>query len=63
MPVVTQDPTGLVEQAVDDDVNVITNPQSGIGAVDPILYLVNTGPYDQRPQVQLLVFPSLSLRE
>ena len=36
-PVVTQALTGLVEQAVDDDVNVITNPQSGIGAVDPIL--------------------------
>ena len=27
------------------------NPQSGIGAVDPILDF-NTGPYDQRPQVQ-----------
>ena len=35
-PVVTQDPTGLVEQAVDDAVNVITNPQSGIGAIDPL---------------------------
>ena len=57
-PVVTQAPTGLVEQAVDDDVNVITNPQSGIGAVDPILDLVNTGPYDQRPQVQ---FTSVSV--
>ena len=55
---VTQAPTGLVEQAVDDDVNVITNPQSGIGAVDPILDLVNTGPYDQRPQVQ---FTSVSV--
>ena len=49
-PVVTQAPTGLVEQAVDEDVNVITNPQSGIGAVDPIFDLVNTGTYDQRPQ-------------
>ena len=57
-PVVTQAPTGLLEQAVDDDVNVITNPQSGIGAVDPILDLVNTGPYDQRPQVQ---FTSVSV--
>ena len=57
-PVVTQAPTELVEQAVDDDVNVITNPQSGIGAVDPILDLVNTGPYDQRPQVQ---FTSVSV--
>ncbi|CAH3028460.1 unnamed protein product, partial [Porites evermanni] len=44
--------------AVDDDVNGITNPQSGIGAVDPILDLVNTGPYDQRPQVQ---FTSVSV--
>ena len=26
-PVVTQAPTGLVEQAVDDDIHVITNPQ------------------------------------
>ena len=52
-PVVTQAPTGLVEQAVDDDVNVITNPQSGIGAVDAVLDLANTGPYDQRPQVQI----------
>ena len=51
-PVVTQAPTELVEQAVDDDVNVITNPQSGNGAVDRILDFVNTGPYDQRPQVQ-----------
>ena len=51
-PVVMQDPTGPVEQAVDDDVNVITNPQSGNGAVDRILDFVNTGPYDQRPQVQ-----------
>ena len=57
-PVVTQAPTELVEQAVDDDVNAITNPQSGIGAVDPILDLVNTGPYDQRPQVQ---FTSVSV--
>ena len=57
-PVVTQDPTGLVEQAVDDAVNVITNPQSGIGAIDPILDLVNTGPYDQRSQVQ---FTSVSV--
>ena len=54
-PVVTQAPTGLFEQAVDEDVNVITNPQSGIGAVDPIL---DTGPYDQRPQVQ---FTSVSV--
>ena len=36
-PVVTQAPTGLVEQAVADDVSLITNPQSGIGALDPIL--------------------------
>ena len=57
-PVVTQAPTGLVEQAVDEDVNVITNPQSGTGAVDPILDLVNTGPYDQRQQVQ---FTSVSV--
>ena len=56
-PVVTQAPTGLVEQAVDDDVHVITNPQSGIEAVDP-LDLVNSGPYDQRPQVQ---FTSVSV--
>ena len=56
-PVVTQDPTGLVEQAVDDDVNVITNPQSGTRAVDPILDLVNTCPYDQRPQVQFTSVP------
>ena len=57
-PVVTQAPTGLFEQAVDEDVNVITNPQSGIGAVDPIFDLVNTGTYDQRPQVQ---FTSVSV--
>ena len=56
--VVTQDPTGPVEQAVDDDVNVITNPPSGNGAVDPISDLVNPGPYDQRPQVQ---FTSVSV--
>ena len=43
---------------MDEDVNVITNPQSGIGAVDPIFDLVNTGPYDQRPQVQ---FTSVSV--
>ncbi|CAH3189275.1 unnamed protein product [Porites lobata] len=48
----------ITQKAVDDDVNVITNPQSGIGAVDPILDLVNTGPYDQRPQVQ---FTSVSV--
>ena len=56
--VVTQGPTALVQRAVDHNVNVITNPQSGIGAVDPILDLVNTGPYDQRPQVQ---FTSVSV--
>ena len=57
-PVVTHDPTGLVEKAVDDDVNAITNPQSGTGAVDHILDLVNSGPYNQRPQVQ---FTSVSV--
>ncbi|CAH3020966.1 unnamed protein product, partial [Porites evermanni] len=48
----------ITQAAVNEDVNVITNPQSGIGAVDPIFDLVNTGPYDQRPQVQ---FTSVSV--
>lgn len=49
--VVTQDPTGLAEQAVGDSINAITmtTPQSGTGAVDPV-NLVNTGSHDPRPQ-------------